>query len=84
MPQWEPFHGWMAFKYLDVNAGLAGSFTIGYRFTDDGADNWTARFNRFKAKKRVAIRGGVKLARCGSYCTAPPWSSRIPRVGKSF
>lgn len=61
MPQWEPFHGWMAFRYLDVNAGLTRSFTIGYRLTDDGADSWTARFNRFKEKNRAAIRGGLNL-----------------------
>lgn len=61
MPQWQPFHGWMAFRYLDVNAGLAGSYTIGYRLTDDGADDWTARFNRFKAKNQGAFRGGVNL-----------------------
>jgi len=61
MPNWNPFHGWMAFRYLDVNAGLTRSFTIGYRLTDDGADEWTARFNRFKAKKRPAIGGGVNM-----------------------
>jgi len=63
MPQWEPIYSWMAFKRLDVNAGLSGSFVIGYRFTDDGADNWTARFNRFKAKNQAAIRGGINLMR---------------------
>jgi hypothetical protein len=63
MPQWEPFHGWMAFRYLDVNAGLRRSFTIGYRLTDQGDDPWTARFNRFKEKRKAAICGGVKLMR---------------------
>jgi len=63
MAHWKPFHGWMAFRYLDVNAGLTRSFTIGYRFTDDGADGWTARFNKFKAKRQAAIRGGVNLMR---------------------
>jgi hypothetical protein len=61
MPHWDPFHGWMAFRYLDVNAGLTRSFTIGYRLTDDGGDQWTTRFNRFKAKKRVAIHGGLNM-----------------------
>lgn len=61
MPQWVDFHGWMAFRYLDENAGLTHSFTIGYRITDNNAEYWTARFNRFKAKDRGAIVGGVTM-----------------------
>lgn len=61
MPKWVLFHDWMKFKFLDENAGLTCSFTIGYRFTDDASDDWTGRFNRFKAKKQAAIRGGLSL-----------------------
>jgi len=51
----------MAFPYLDANTGLTRSYTIGYRITDDTADYWTTRFNRFKAKNRGAIAGGVAM-----------------------
>ena len=61
MPQWVDFHGWMAFSYLDVSAGLTRSFTIGYRITDNNTEHWTARFNRFKAKNRGAFVGGVTM-----------------------
>ena len=61
MPQWADFHGWMAFPYLDENAGLTRSFTIGYRITDNSTEYWTARFNRFKAKNRGAVVGAVTM-----------------------
>lgn len=61
MPQWEDFHGWMAFLYLDVNAGLTRSFAIGYRITDNSTEYWTARFNRFKAKNRSALVGAMTM-----------------------
>ena len=48
---------------LNVNEGLVGCFTIGYRFIDDGDDNWTNRFNRFKDKKQAARYGAVNLMR---------------------
>ena len=46
---------------LDVDTRLASCFAIGYRFTDDAYDNWTKRFNRFKAKQQVAIYAAVTL-----------------------
>jgi hypothetical protein len=52
------------FRYLDGGADLDGAYTIGYRITDDGADPWTARFNRFKAKDAEAVVGGA-VAVCG-------------------
>ena len=61
MPNWKAFHGWMAFDYLDQGYGLTRSFTIGYRFTDDSSDEWTKRFNRFKAKRVKALRGGAMV-----------------------
>ena len=61
MPHWNPFHGWMAFDDLDEDVGLTQAFTIGYRFTDDRGDEWTRRFNGFKAKQRGALRGGAVL-----------------------
>lgn len=63
MPNWVSFNNWMKFQHLDINQGLTSSFTIGYRFTDDSADHWTNRFNRFKAKNEKAIRGGVNVMR---------------------
>ena len=63
MAQWYEFHGWMAFRWLDEDAGLARAFTIGYRFTDDGAEAWTRRFNRFKNNSRPALCGGLQLFR---------------------
>ena len=61
MAQWDDFHGWMGFHWLDEDAGLARTFTIGYRFTDDRSEAWTSRFNRFKSKSRPALCGGFEL-----------------------
>ena len=61
MHNWNDVHGWMAFDSLDECCGLTQAFTIGYRFTDDHADPWTCRFDRFKAKDRGAVRGGVTV-----------------------
>ena len=61
MAQWDNFHGWMRFRWLDEHAGLAHAFTVGYRFTDDGSEAWTSRFNRFKRKSSPAIYGGLEL-----------------------
>lgn len=38
---------------LDLDIGLAGSFVIGYRFTNDydASDEWTDRFKRFKQER---------------------------------
>ena len=66
MPHWNAFHGWMGFDYLDENVGLTQAFTIGYRFTDDGGDDWTRRFNGFKAKQRGALRGGAAVMGCAA------------------
>ena len=61
MANWRAFHGWMAFDDLDQGYGLTRTFTIGYRFTDDSSEDWTKRFNRFKEKRRKALRGGATL-----------------------
>lgn len=61
MPNWKAFHGWMAFDHLDRGYGLTRAFTIGYRFTDDSSDEWTKRFNGFKAKRLKALRGGATV-----------------------
>lgn len=60
MPGWTPCGDWMHFRHLDGGADLDGAYTIGYRITDDGADSWTARFNRFKAKEGAATAAGVR------------------------
>lgn len=49
----------MHFRRLDGGTDLDGAYTFGYRITDDGADPWTARFNRFKAKEAMAFVGGA-------------------------
>ena len=61
MAHWKPFHGWMAFEDLDQGCGLTRAFMIGYRFTDDPSDEWTRRFNRFKAKRPPALHGGAAV-----------------------
>ena len=58
MPAWQPFHGWMRFDHLTEKFDFVAAFTIAYRFRDDGNDQWTARFNRFKDGKRNALRAG--------------------------
>jgi hypothetical protein len=59
MPGWTACGEWKHFANLDGGAELDGAYTIGYRITDDGADPWTARFNRFKAKDAAAFVGGA-------------------------
>ena len=61
MAEWDYFHGWMGFRWLDEDEGLARAFTIGYRFTDDRNEAWTSRFNRFKRKSPPALYGGLEL-----------------------
>lgn len=63
MSDWKLFHGWMKFQELSANAGLACSYTIGYRVTDDRHEDWTARFNRFKVPDGAAVYGGVNMMR---------------------
>ena len=61
MPAWKPFSDWMAFPYLDEFEGLARSFTIAYKITDDSAELWSGRFNRFKQKEKRAIFGAAAV-----------------------
>ena len=64
MTDWKPFHNWMELTNLNVQEGLTNCFTIGYRFTDDRTDKWTARFNRFKfenSARSAAIFGAMYL-----------------------
>ena len=51
---------WMKVR-PDVGIGLTSCFAIGYRFIDDVHDNWTKRFNKFKAKEQAAICATVTL-----------------------
>lgn len=61
MSRWDDFHGWMQLRCLDDGAGLTAAFTIGYRFTDDSADDWTSRFNAFKNTQKPALYGGLNV-----------------------
>lgn len=61
MTQWDEFHGWMGFRYLDEDKGLTRAFTIGYRLTDVGADPWTRRFNWFKKNHMLSLHGGLEM-----------------------
>ena len=61
MAPWDGFRGWMAFRWLDEDAGLARAFTIGFRFTDDPCETWTKRFDTFKHKSPLGISGGRQL-----------------------
>ena len=66
MAGWRALGEWMHFPHLDgAGADLDGAYTIGYRITDDGADPWTARFNRFKAKDPAAFVGGAHALSAG-------------------
>lgn len=66
MAGWQALGEWMYFPHLDgAAADLDGAYTIGYRITDDGADPWTARFNRFKAKDPAAFVGGAHALSAG-------------------
>ncbi|MYD15232.1 MAG: phosphoribosyltransferase [Gemmatimonadetes bacterium] len=65
---WSEFHGWMAFDELSQDDGVTRAFTIGYRLTDDREDPWTARFNAFKEKERVALRGAAAMMRDAVPC----------------
>lgn len=66
MAGWRALGEWMHFPHLDgAGADLDGAYTIGYRITDDGADPWTARFNRFKAKDPAAFVGGARALSAG-------------------
>ena len=66
MPGWTADGEWMHFCHLDgASADLDGAYTIGYRITDDGADPWTSKFNRFKAKDQAAFVGGAHSVAAG-------------------
>lgn len=66
MAGWRALGEWMHFPHLDgAGSDLDGAYTIGYRITDDGADPWTARFNRFKAKDPAAFDGGAHALSAG-------------------
>jgi len=47
-------------RNLDVR-GVAGLLAIGFRFTDDPVDPWTARFNAFKYGEGGAISGACRV-----------------------
>lgn len=38
---------------------------VGFRFTDDGAEKWTQRFNQFKAKGVPAVEAGSRTLAAG-------------------
>lgn len=65
MAGWVPCGEWMHFPLLDGGADLDGAYTIGYRITDDAADPWTSRFNRFKAKDPAAFVGAAHTLSSG-------------------
>ncbi len=58
MGWWTSYAGWMQW-HLDVSEGVTQAFAIAYRVTDDGAEAWTARLNRFKSKDRAAFAGAI-------------------------
>lgn len=49
----------MYFQSLD-NAPTVPAFTLAYRFTDNGWDEWTQRLNKFKAGDAAAIQGACR------------------------
>lgn len=70
--------GWMEFPYLTVCAGLARTYTLGYRVTDNSAEKWTSRFNRFKVKDNKAYYGGARLF----YAAFPPLLAALHLTGQ--
>ena len=87
MPGWTACGEWMHFPHLDGGADLDGAYTIGYRITDDAADPWTTRFNRFKAKDPAAFVGGAHALSSGmpallkSLGVAPADAVIVPALG---
>ncbi|MDE2721617.1 phosphoribosyltransferase [Candidatus Palauibacter polyketidifaciens] len=63
MLKWSEFRGWMAFDRLSEDEGVTRAFTVGYRFNDDPADPWTARFNAFKRQPHAALRRAGAMMR---------------------
>lgn len=61
MIRWNARNDWMEFDYLSVCGGLARTYTLAYRVTDDPSETWTGRFNRFKAKDHKAWYGAAHL-----------------------
>jgi len=70
--------GWMEFRWLTVSTGLTATYTLGWRITDNGADPWTSRFNRFKDKDKKASFGGARLM----YHAFPPLLDAMGLKGK--
>src|SRR5258708_32246986 len=79
---------WMHYNHLDGGNDLDGAYVIGYRITDDdGTDQWTTRFNRFKAKDGAAFAGGAAaingsmLALLGALGVKPADAVFVPALG---
>src|SRR5258708_39566884 len=79
---------WMHYNHLDGGNDLDGAYVIGYRITDDdGTDQWTTRFNRFKAKHGAAFAGGAAaingsmLALLGALRVKPAAAVFVPALG---
>src|SRR5947207_194955 len=88
MAGWITCGEWMYFPHLDgAGADLDGAYTIGYRITDDAADPWTMRFNRFKAKDPASFVGGAHAISAGmpallkSLGVAPAHAAIVPALG---
>ena len=56
-----PYAGWMRFAHLDESAGLQAAFTLAYKITDDGAELWSERFNRFKNINKPSVYGAAEV-----------------------
>lgn len=66
---------------LDGAWGLDRAFALGYRFTDDGADRWTSRFNAFKAGEARAVRAGIAVMQEALNAALPADGGRVVVFG---
>ena len=69
------------FVSLDRAWSVDRAFVIGYRFTDDSSDRWTARFNAFKADEERAIRAGIAIMQVAVQAAIPLPQEQVIVIG---
>jgi hypothetical protein len=80
-PVFQPIGHMMYFATLDA-ANSPPLLCLGFRFTDDGGEAWTARFNAFKRREPAAVEGGARaLSRAFDTIDMKPDGVRVVVVG---
>jgi hypothetical protein len=67
--------------YLDGAWQLDRAFALGYRFTDDASELWTARFNAFKAGDERAVRAGIAVMQAAVAAAIPVPNEHVVVLG---